>query len=174
MQLAFDLLLIFALRTIDVGIATVRIVLLGRGKRGTAAALGFVESLIWVIAVTRVLDGLDDPLRMVAFAAGFAAGTWVGSLVEEWLAIGQSLVRIVAPVDSNQVAPMLRERGFACSVFNGDGYDGEVRLTMTVVPRKQVAEVRQLTAEANPRAFVTVDQTASIDVTSRHQRAVRK
>lgn len=174
MQLAFDLLLIFALRTIDVGIATVRIVLLGRGKRGTAAALGFVESLIWVIAVTRVLNGLDDPMRMVAFAAGFAAGTWVGSMVEEWLAIGQSLVRIVAPVDSNPVAPMLRERGFACSVFNGDGYDGEVRLTMTVVPRKRVAVVRRLIAEANPRAFVTVDQTASIDVTSRQERAVRK
>lgn len=174
MDITFDLLFIFTLRTIDVGIGTVRIVLLGRGKRGTAAALGFAESLIWVIAVSRVLDGLDDPLRMVAFAAGFAAGTYAGSLVEEWLAIGQSLVRVVAPVETDQVAPLLRGQGFGATVFNGDGLDGEVRLTLSVVPRKRVAEVTRLVHEANPEAFVTVEGTASIDLAARHNRYVRK
>lgn len=174
MELTLDLLFIFVLRTVDVGIGTVRIVLLGRGKRGTAAALGFAESLIWVIAVSRVLEGLDDPLRMVAFAAGFAAGTYAGSMVEEWLAIGQSLVRIVAPVQTDQVAPLLREQGFGATVFNGDGLDGEIRLTMSVVPRKRVTQVAELIRHANPDAYVTVDQTASIDLAARHNRDVRK
>jgi uncharacterized protein YebE (UPF0316 family) len=174
MELTIDLLLIFVLRTVDVGIGTVRIVLLGRGKRAPAAALGFAESLIWVMAVSRVLDGLDDPLRMVAFAAGFAAGTYAGSMVEGWLAIGQSLVRIVAPVQSDQVSPLLREQGFGATVFNGDGLDGEIRLTMSVVPRRRVAEVAGLISRANPDAYVTVDQTASIDLVARHNRDVRK
>lgn len=174
MELTIDLFFIFALRTIDVGIGTVRIVLLGRGRRATAAALGFAESLIWVIAVSRVLDGLDDPLRMVAFAAGFAAGTYAGSMVEEWLAIGQSLVRVVAPIDTAQVAPLLREQGFGATVVNGDGQDGEVRLTLSVVPRKRVAEVTRLIHETTPDAFVTVDQTSSIDLPARHNRDVRK
>ena len=174
MELIVDLLFIFALRAVDVGIGTVRIVLLSRGRRWPATALGFFESLIWVIAVSRVLDGLDDPWRMVAFAAGFAAGTYAGSVVEEWLAIGQSLVRILAPVDTFPVASLLRERGFACSVFNGDGMDGEIRLTMAVVPRKSVREVTELINAANPSAFVTVDQTASIDLTAWQNRAVRK
>jgi uncharacterized protein YebE (UPF0316 family) len=174
MDITIDLLFIFALRTVDVGIGTVRIVLLGRGKRGAAATLGFFESLLWVIAVSRVLDGLDDPLRMVAFAAGFAAGTYAGSLVEEWIAMGQSLVRIVAPTSTTQVAPLLRDRGFAATVFDGDGLEGEVRLTLSVVPRKQLAEVTALVRVANPEAFVTVDQTASIDLVARHNRDVRK
>jgi len=172
MQLALDLFIIFSLRSIDVGISTVRIVLLGRGRRTLAAALGFVESLIWVIAVARVLSGLQDPWRMVAFAAGFAAGTYLGSLVEEWLAIGQSLLRVVAPVETDQVAPLLREMGFGATVLNGDGMKGEVRLTLAVIPRRRVGEAITKIKQANPEAFVTIDHTDSI--TFRRDTDVRK
>lgn len=172
-DLILDLLLIFVLRTLDVGISTVRIVILGRGKRGLAAALGFVEAIVWVVAVARVLDGIDDPARMVAFAAGFAMGTYLGSMVEEWLAIGQALVRVVAPVDSPSVAADLRELGFGATVFNGDGMDGEVRLTFCVVERKRLHEVTRLIQGLNPDAYVTVDDTASVDL-SRFESRVRR
>lgn len=174
MNLATDLLVIFLLRTVDVGIGTVRIVLLGRGKRGLAATLGFVESLIWVIAASRVLSAMDDPWRMVAFASGFAAGTYVGSWVEQWLAIGQSLVRVVAPIATDPVAPVLKEGGFPATIFHGEGHEGEVRLTLSVVPRRKVPEVVALVREANPDAFVTEDQTSSLDTTTRRNRDVRE
>lgn len=174
MNLVFDLLFIFVLRTIDVGVGTVRIVLLGRGKRRTAALLGFFESLIWVLAASRVLSTLDDPWRMVAFAAGFAAGTYLGSLVEQWLAIGQSLIRVVAPTSTDPVAPLLHANGFPATIFTGQGYEGTVRLTLAVVPRKQVPHVIELVQTANPEAFVTEDQTSSIELASRHNRDVRK
>jgi uncharacterized protein YebE (UPF0316 family) len=168
MGFIFDLLLIFTLRLLDVGMSTVRIVLLGRGRRGPAAVLGFFEALVWVIAISRVMSGLDDPARMVAFALGFAAGTYVGSMVEEWLALGQSLIRIVAPVVTAPVAPLLREQGYGATVLNGDGLSGEVRVTFCVIPRKKVWEVTRLIHEANPATFVTVDQTSTVDLAARH------
>lgn len=168
MDLALDLFLIFTLRMLDVGMSTVRIVLLGRGRRGPAAALGFFEALVWVIAISRVLSGLDDPARMVAFALGFAAGTYLGSVVEERLALGQSLVRIVAPTRTDQVAPMLRKRGYGATVVNGDGLSGEVRVTFCIVPRKEVWSVTRLIHRANPEAYVTIDQTSTVDLAERH------
>lgn len=173
MDLVIDLVIIFTLRLLDVGMATVRIVLLGRGRRGPAAALGFVEALIWVIAITRVLGGVDDPARMVAFALGFAAGTFMGSVVEEWLALGQTLVRIVAPVRTDPVAPLLRAKGYGATVVNGDGLAGDVRVTFCVVPRKEVYTVTRLIHEANPAAYVTVDQTSTVDL-ARHGGNVNK
>jgi uncharacterized protein YebE (UPF0316 family) len=175
MDLFIDLATIFTLRLIDVALATVRIVLLGRGKKGTAAALALLEGLIWVVAISRVLSaGLHDPARIVAFAAGFAAGTLVGALVEERLALGQSLVRIVAPVSTPQVADALRAEGYGATVINGDGMEGEVRLTFTVVPRKKLKEVTALVHQVNPGAYVTVDhQTSSVDLMARHGREVR-
>jgi uncharacterized protein YebE (UPF0316 family) len=174
MELAFDLVLIFVLRLLDVGMATVRIVLLGKGRRSAATALGFFEALIWVLAVAQVLDGLDDPVRMIAFAAGFAAGTYVGSIVEEWMALGQSMIRIVAPTDSPPVADVLRDRGFGATVINGDGLDGEVRITFCVIPRKETQSALNLVHEINPAAYVTVDSTTSIDVPHRAERTVRR
>lgn len=174
MDLALDLVFIFSLRLLDVGIGTVRIVLIGRGRRGPAAALGFVEALIWVIAVSRVLSGLEDPARMVAFALGFAAGTYVGSMVEEWLALGQSLIRVVAPVQTDQVAPILRRRGYGATVVNGDGLSGEVRVTFSIVPRKEVWSVTRLIHQANPEAYVSVEQTSTIDLAERHGGDVQK
>jgi len=174
MDLALDLFLIFTLRLLDVGMATVRIVLLGRGRRGPAAALGFIEALIWVIAISRVLAGLDDPARMVAFALGFAAGTYAGSVVEEWLALGQSMIRVIAPTQSRPVASLLREQGYGATVLNGDGLSGEVRVTFSVVPRKNVWTVTRLIHEANPQAFVTVEQTATVNLAERHEGDVQK
>jgi uncharacterized protein YebE (UPF0316 family) len=174
MELFLDLIIIFTLRMIDVALATLRIVFLSRGRKGTAAALAMVEGLIWVVAITRVISaGLEDPERIVAFAAGFAAGTYVGALVEQRLALGQSLVRVVAPVDTPQVAGILRQQGFGATVINGDGFEGEVRLTFSVVPRKKVKEVTRLVHEVNAHAFVTVEQTTSLDLHARHGRDVR-
>ena len=173
-DVVLDLLIIFTLRLLDVGMATVRIVLLGRGRRGPATLLGFFESLIWVLAIARVFDGLDDPARMVAFALGFAAGTYVGSLVEEWMALGQALVRIVAPVDTDPVAPLLRDKGYGATVLNGDGLAGDVRVTFCVVPRKEVYAVTRLIHEANPKAYVTIEQTSTVDLAMRHGGDVKK
>ena len=174
MELFLDLFIIFTLRLIDVALATLRIVFLSRGRKGTAAGIAMVEGIIWVVAITRVISaGLEDPERIVAFAAGFAAGTYVGALVEQRIALGQSLVRVVAPVDTPQVAGVLREQGFGATVINGDGLNGEVRLTFTVLPRKRVKQVTRLIHEVNPDAFVTIEQTASIDLHARHGRDVR-
>jgi uncharacterized protein YebE (UPF0316 family) len=174
MEILYDLVLIFSLRLLDVGMSTVRIVLLGKGRKSTATALGFAEALIWVIAVARVLDGLDDPLRMIAFAGGFAAGTYLGAVVEEWLALGQAMVRVVAPVETEPVAEYLRYRGFRATVINGSGLEGDVRITFTVVPRKDIPLVMRLIGDVNPDAYVTVDATTSVDLHHRQERLVRR
>lgn len=174
MALALDLLFIFVLRLLDVGMATVRIVLLSKGRKLAATALGFVEALIWVLAMARVLDGLNDPLRMIAFAAGFAAGTYLGALVEEWMALGQVLVRVISPVGSPPVADMLRASNFGATVVNGDGLAGEVRVTFSVVPRREIKRVSDLIRLTSPEAYVPLETTTSIDNPHRHERDVRK
>lgn len=174
MTVAVDLAIIFVLRAIDVGMATVRIVLLSRGRKGTATVIGFFECLIWVVAVSRVISGLDDPLRMVAFAAGFAAGTYLGSLVEEWLAIGQALIRVVTSTSDPRLAPAIRDRGFGATALNGDGMNGEVIVTFTVVPRKRVDEVLAVVRSVAPAAYLTVEETSTPDWHKRAERVVRR
>ncbi|MDH3517287.1 MAG: DUF5698 domain-containing protein, partial [Acidimicrobiia bacterium] len=120
-------LLIFLMRVTDVTVGTLRIVFLIRGKRWTAGLLGFFESLVWVLAARQVLTDLDDPIKIIGFAAGFGMGTVLGGTIERWLALGNKLVRIVAPLESPTGFEALRDAGYHVTVLNGEGRDGDVR-----------------------------------------------
>ena len=101
-------LLVFVMRVTDVSLGTIRIVMLVRGRKWIAGALGFCESLVWVLAAGLVLTNMDSPLRTIAFAGGFATGTVLGGTIEGWIAMGQSVLRVITPLDSPEVAPALR------------------------------------------------------------------
>lgn len=148
---------IVGLRLIDVSIGALRITYLVRGKRLLAGILGFFESLTWVIAAGIVLTNLDEWYKVVAFAGGFGLGTALGGTLDRWIASGQVMVRVMAPVGSPQVAAQLRESGFAVTVLNAEGRDGEVRLTLIALRRKQLPAVLRLVRSINDEAYVTVD-----------------
>jgi uncharacterized protein YebE (UPF0316 family) len=167
--------IIFCLRLADVSLGTLRIVFLVRGRRRIAGAVGFFESLIWVVAAGQVLSGLDEPLKMVAYAGGYAAGTMLGSTIESWLAMGNVLVRIVSPVDSPPTHDHLRDAGFATTVVNGEGRDGEVRVSFAVMPRRSASQALRLVAEVNPAAFVTMEEAKLPELAAyRSAAAIRK
>ena len=107
MELFLGSLLIFVLRIGDVGIASVRIVTLMRGKIWLAALLGFFESLFWVSAAAIVFTNLDHPIRIISFAAGFATGS-----VLTRPAFSSTNQRVASPG--------------ACSSFTGLAKDGAV------------------------------------------------
>jgi uncharacterized protein YebE (UPF0316 family) len=169
-----DLIYIFLLRLVDVSIGTVRIVLLSRGSRGRAAALGAVESFVWVLAAARVLGGLDDIWRMVAFACGYGAGTALGVTMERWMAVGTALVRIVAPSSSPRAAEGLREMGYQVTVLVGDQSGDDVRVSLVIVPRRRLKDVYREIARLNPQALVTTESTSQVDLTAARMKSVRK
>ena len=165
---------IFALRILDVSIGTLRIGMLVRGHRGLAGLFSFFESLIWLAAAAQVLSNLDSPAKFIAYAGGYAAGTMLGSTLEQWMAIGNSLVRIVSPVNSPNPSDELRKLGYYATVVNGSGRDGDVRISFSVIPRKKVQEVLELVRRVNPAAFVTFEETTPVRVTALPAATLRK
>jgi uncharacterized protein YebE (UPF0316 family) len=174
-ELLLAALLIFAMRLADVSLGTLRIVMLVRGRRGWAGVLGFFESLIWVLAAREVLGDLDEPVKIAAYAAGYAAGTMLGSTFERWLAMGSVLLRIVAPVDSPHAYEALQEAGYPTTVVNGEGRNGAVRVAFCVLPKRESKRALDLVAAANPQAFITVEEASQLDLASRRSAvALRK
>ena len=55
------------------------------------------------MAISRVIQDLNDPLLIFGYALGFASGTIMGSYIENTIAIGDIVVRIFAPKDSDSM-----------------------------------------------------------------------
>ncbi len=172
MDVVLSFMAIVGLRLVDVSLGTLRIMLLTRGSRWRSGLIGFFESLTWVTAASIVLRDLDDPVRMVAFATGFAAGTVLGASLERLLAIGTTIVHAVSPGNDAATADALRAAGYRVTVLGGEGRDGEVRMAFTVVPRRRSREVLSIVHRVDPSAFVTIEDVRATPL--RAASAVRK
>src|SRR3989339_131769 len=53
-------LLIFLARICDQSIGTMRIIFVSKGKRNIAPILGFFEVLIWITAISKIMQNLDN------------------------------------------------------------------------------------------------------------------
>lgn len=151
-------LAIFLLRIIDVSCDTMRVIFAIRGKRAIAAALGFVQALVWIFAVGNAVKHLDSILHVLGYAGGYAMGTFVGVSLEQAIAYGVATVRIVSRTAGVAIATALRESGHGVTVFPGFGRDGAVEILNSVVQRAHLPDVLAIIASKDQEAFVTVEE----------------
>lgn len=154
--------LIFFARLVDVSLGTMRIIFISRGHRALAPLLGFVEVLVWLLAIRQVFTQLDNPAAFIAYAGGFAAGNYLGLRVEAKLAIGLLAVRIITAEDSRDLITQLNARAFGVTSMAARGVTGDVQLVFTIVPRRQLDQVTEIVRKLHPRAFVSVSDVKSV------------
>lgn len=150
-------LLIFTARIFDVSLDTIRVIMVSKGYRKLAPYIGFFQVLIWIITITRIMENLDNWITYVAYAAGFAMGTYVGMWLEERLAIGNELLRVITRKPADDLVKVLRGEGFSVTVADGMGRDGEVGIIFLVAKRKNLKHAIALVKKYNPHAFYTVE-----------------
>ena len=151
-------LLIFLARIVDVSIGTIRIMMVIEGRRLLAATLGFLEVVIWILAVGGALTHLDNPLAIIGYAGGFAAGVYVGMLIEHQLKMGHRVVRAINTDRGVHLSASLREGGWRATKVHGEGRDGEVEIVFSVVRRKRLKEMLEAIDRLAPDAWVTVER----------------
>jgi uncharacterized protein YebE (UPF0316 family) len=155
-------LTIFGLRVSDMTLDTLRMLFVVRGRKAIAWVLGIFQATIFVVAFSRVLTHLDNPLNILGYAAGFATGNVIGMLIEERLAIGHIHLRIISPKRGAALAKSLRRAGFAVTEIRARGKDGVVGLLSVSVLRKDVSMAKNIVHATDEHAFVTSEDVRPI------------
>jgi uncharacterized protein YebE (UPF0316 family) len=153
--------LIFLARVADVTLGTMRIIFVSRGLKLLAPVLAFFEILIWLLAIGQIFSNLTNIANYLAYAGGFALGNYVGILVEEKLAVGLALVRIITQYDAAELLRQLKSGGFGVTVMNAEGKHGQVKLIFAVVKRKKIPAILTLVNSYNPDSFYTIEDVRS-------------
>lgn len=149
---------IFLARVLDVSLGTLRTIVVFRGHRYIAAALGFLEVVVWLVAAAQVIQNLDQWYLALAYAAGYAVGNIVGSWLEEKLAIGHELVRIMSADPDVNMVRKLRSLGY--EVIDLEGVENEkvpVEVLLIVERRRNVPQLLRTVSQLDPNAVFTTN-----------------
>jgi len=142
----------------DVSINTIRIIYVLGGRRMTATLLGFFESFIWLMAIRQIFEHLDNWVCYIAYPGGFAMGILVGMMIEERIAYGKVIVRIITRKDVSELIAFLNSQQFRYTRVDSEGLDGPESLVFTVLPRENLEELLTKMKNILPTAFYTVEK----------------
>jgi uncharacterized protein YebE (UPF0316 family) len=148
--------LICVARIMDVTIGTVRIMFVSRGWKNAAPFLGFFEVSIWLLAISQIMQNLNNPLSYIGYATGFALGNFIGISLESRLAVGTLSVQVITTQEGEELAGRLRAAGWGVTCLDGEGATGRVKMIVTIIPRKDLSQVVELIRQEQPNSFFTV------------------
>lgn len=154
--------LIFVSRVFDVSIGTMRIIFVSRGKKFLAPFLGFFEVLVWIAAMGQIMQNLNNFACYLAYAGGFAMGSFVGIILEEKLALGILIVRVILVKDECKLKERLHKAGYGVTVVDAYGANGKVKIIYTVIKRKDLRSVMDIIHSCNSKAFISVEDARKV------------
>jgi uncharacterized protein YebE (UPF0316 family) len=157
-------LLIFLARICDVSMETIRVIYISRGIKYLAPVIAFFEIVIWLLAMEVVMKDLANIANFLAFALGFAMGTYVGLVIEERLSIGMVILRIVTPEESEApITAFLTAEHCGTTRIDARGSRGNVRMILSLVHRADVAHITAYIRSVNPHAFFSIEDVRYVN-----------
>ena len=97
-------------------------------------------------------------LNLLAYALGFACGTYVGITIEGKIALGNLSAQVILKTSDNfELIEALRDNGFGVTVLEGQGKEGKREILSIAMNRKDLDTLRDLVNKFDDKAFITVN-----------------
>nr|WKN35188.1 DUF5698 domain-containing protein [Tunicatimonas sp. TK19036] len=149
--------LIFLARVADVTVATVKLMFVVNNARRMAAILGFIEAFITIVALSRIIQDASNMPAFFMYAAGFATGTYAGMWIEEKMAYGSVLVRIISKNIPSALFTYLIEKQFRYSMVDANDQSGNTQVLFTVCKRNRLGTLLSNLEKIAPEALYTIE-----------------
>lgn len=158
----FPILIILA-RVADVSLGTLRIILLSKGYRKLAPLIGFFEVFIWIMIAKQIITDVTNITAYIAYALGYALGTYVGMAIESKLSLGKIVVRLIVNKNGDELENYIRENNVGLTTLNAQGKYGDVKILFMIVNRTDLKRVLNLISNKNPKAFYTIETVQAVN-----------
>lgn len=141
--------LIFSLKVIENAVATIRLIFVANNRKTLAALLQLLCSLIWIVTTSMVVINIEeDMIKVIFFCLGCTVGSYVGSFIEEKMALGSCMIICISSLD---IMDDIRNYGYSLTSTKGTGLDTKNIIFIMTLRRKKrqlVSILKKLDQEA--------------------------
>ncbi len=155
--------LVCAAKIVEITIQSLKTCMMVKGQRLKAAGLGFLECAIWGLVVSTIISTLGDNLLLLLFyCVGYATGLFLGSTIENKIALGTSNLQLIANDESTEkIVEYLQERDRGYTVFDGQGSTDKMNMIFIVLPRREATRVlKEIRALCDNKVFVVASDVS--------------
>ncbi|MGM5481101.1 MAG: DUF2179 domain-containing protein [Nanobdellota archaeon] len=156
-------IIILIARILEMTLGTMRVGMVAKGFKNIAPMIGFIEMIIWAFVARKIMGDLGNAVWIIAYAAGFGLGTYIGMTLSEKISLGKVLIRAITKTSPAALQKELKEKGFGSTVVDSAGSKSKSTIIFTIVQSKKIKEVVNIILKHNPRAFYTIEEVRQVN-----------
>lgn len=164
-------ILIFIFKIIENTLSTLRIILVSNGKKILGAILQGIVSIVWVISTSLVVINIQkDPLKILAFTSGALIGSYIGSIIEEKLALGTNIITTIINKNlTEKIIYALKKQKHEAIILNGKNIYEQKNILLIIVKRKQNQNIIKLIKNIDKSAKIIIENAITHEVNKPYQ-----
>lgn len=157
----FIYLAIFFSKIIENTLSTLRIIVVANGKKKLGAFLQGIVALLWVFVTGIVIVDINkDLLKIVFFCLGTIIGSYLGSLIEEKIALGSNMLMcIINEMYENKIKEKLNNY----QIRTISEKDNEYSILLILLKRKEINKVGTIIKNIDNEALIISEKAKTIN-----------
>lgn len=164
-------ILIFIFKIIENTLSTLRIILVSNGKKLLGAILQGIVSIVWVISTSLVVINIQkDPIKILAFTLGALIGSYIGSIIEEKLALGTNIITTIINKNlTEKIMYALKKQKHEAIILNGKNIYEQKNILLIIVKRKQNQNIIKLIKNIDKSAKIIIENAITHEANKPYQ-----
>ena len=156
----FIYLTIFFSKIIENALSTLRLIVVANGKKKLGAVLQGIIALVWIIVTGIVIVDINkDLLKIVFFCMGSVVGSYLGSIIEEKIALGSNmLICVVNETYENEIKQRLKDYQITTMCEKDINYS----ILFIVLERKEIIKISKFIKSIDKKAIIISEKAKNI------------
>ena len=154
-------LAIFFSKIIENALATLRLIVVANGKKKLGAFLQGLIALIWIFVTGIVITNINkDIFKIIFFCLGSIVGSYLGSVIEEKLALGNNILMCVTKEKyESQIKEILN--GYQITTIREK--DDKYSILFIFLKRKETANISKIIKKIDKESILISEKAKNIN-----------
>ncbi len=119
-------------------------------------------ALTWIFSTSLVLKNIQESfLNVLAFCLGTFVGSYIGSIIEEKLALGSNMIISITNKDKETLANKIRELSYSVIELEGKDYIDDKNILLIPTTRKKKRKLIRFIKRMDKKSIIIVDNAYS-------------